>query len=89
MTGKKKGKFLSIANLKGTTTDENTGAKSVNDSPTKNMHCENKCRSCVDFDKTAISQLFTYMKYESKAANMARDVSGEVCVFDNVLYIIS
>ncbi|XP_063409321.1 uncharacterized protein LOC134692741 [Mytilus trossulus] len=77
MTGKKKGKFLSIANLKGTTTDENTGAKSVNDSLTKNTLCENRCRSCVDFDKTAISQLFTHMKYESKAADMTRDVPGE------------
>ncbi|CAC5377449.1 unnamed protein product [Mytilus coruscus] len=77
MTGKQKGKFLSISNVQCTTTNESTGAKSIGDTPTKNTLCENKCRSCVDFDKTAISQLFTHMKYESKAADMKRDVSGE------------
>ncbi|XP_052082644.1 uncharacterized protein LOC127720207 isoform X2 [Mytilus californianus] len=39
--------------------------------------CSTKCRSCVDFDKTSILQLFKHMQYESKGADAVMDVSGD------------
>ncbi|VDI16439.1 Hypothetical predicted protein [Mytilus galloprovincialis] len=81
MTGSKKGKFLSVSNVQCTTTDENTGAKTIDDSLTKKTECENKCRCCVDFDKTCISQLFTHMQYDSKAADNVREFQKKmVCL---------
>ncbi|XP_076086015.1 caspase-2-like isoform X2 [Mytilus galloprovincialis] len=64
MTGKKKGKVLTISNVQ--CSDQSIEAKAVN-----------RCRSCVDFDKTSLSQLFTYMQYETKQSYTKRDVSEE------------
>ncbi|XP_071145567.1 caspase-2-like [Mytilus edulis] len=64
MTGKKKGKVLTISNVQ--CSDQSKEAKAVN-----------KCGSCVDFDKTSLSQLFTYMQYETKQSYTKRDVSEE------------
>ncbi|CAC5407345.1 unnamed protein product [Mytilus coruscus] len=64
MRGKKKGKVLTMSNVQ--CSDQSTEAKAVN-----------RCRSCVDFDKTSLSQLFNYMQYEAKQSYTKRDISEE------------
>ncbi|CAC5407344.1 unnamed protein product [Mytilus coruscus] len=85
MTSKKKGKFLSISNVQ--CTQQTTEEKSPDDSKSKKYTEEKspddskskKCTSCVDFDKTAIFQLFKHVQYDSQSTDARRDVSGDVC----------
>ncbi|XP_052082642.1 uncharacterized protein LOC127720206 isoform X2 [Mytilus californianus] len=67
MTRIKKGKFLMISNVQ--CIKQYTDTQSPNDT-------ELKSRSRIDFDKTSILQLFKHMQYESKGADVLKDVSG-------------
>ncbi|CAC5377447.1 unnamed protein product [Mytilus coruscus] len=75
MTGKKKGKMIIISNVQ---CPHSTEAKSTVDSHSKGTESIKKCGKLVDFDQTAILQLFKELKYESKAADLKKSVSGEI-----------
>ncbi|XP_076085580.1 caspase-2-like isoform X2 [Mytilus galloprovincialis] len=75
MTGKTKGKLIIISNVQ--CTDHDTAANSTDDALSKKTEKVQKCGRLVDFDQTAISKLFTEIKYESKAADIKKGVSEE------------
>lgn len=75
MTGNKKGKLIIISNVQ---CHQGTETKSTVDSNSKETESIEKCGKLVDFDQTAILQLFKEIKYESKAADLQKSVSGEV-----------
>lgn len=77
MTGNKKGKMIIISNVQ---CPQSTEAKPTADCNSKETENIERCGKLVDFDQTAISLLFKEFKYESKAADSKKGVSGEVIV---------
>lgn len=81
MTGKKKGKCLSISNFQciQQRTDETSTDTTQLTEKYNTMSEAAQCESVLDFDKTSILQLFKHMQYESKGADVIRDTSRDVC----------
>ncbi|OPL33724.1 hypothetical protein AM593_01823, partial [Mytilus galloprovincialis] len=75
MTGNKKGKMIIISNVQ---CPQSTEAKPTADCNSKETENIERCGKLVDFDQTAISLLFKEFKYESKAADSKKGVSGEI-----------
>ncbi|XP_076087104.1 uncharacterized protein LOC143057634 isoform X3 [Mytilus galloprovincialis] len=79
MTGKKKGKCLSISNFQciQQRTDETSTDTTQLTEKYNTMSEAAQCESVLDFDKTSILQLFKHMQYESKGADVIRDTSRD------------